>query len=83
MGNTTDVPYKFVNAGTHCNNKKKERERASNALGETNNLPRIQLPGNTKQELRIDRRHKCQKSQKGSIPERMSPESKDPDFNTR
>jgi hypothetical protein len=26
---------------------KKERERASNALVETDNLPRIQIPGNT------------------------------------
>jgi hypothetical protein len=36
-----------------------------------------------KQELRTDRQHKCQKSQKESFPEHMSPESKDRDFNTR
>ena len=67
----------------HIVTVKKERERARNALGETNNLARIQLPGNTKQELRTDMQHKCQKSQQRSIPEHMSLESKDPDFNTR
>jgi hypothetical protein len=48
----------------HIVTVKKERKRARNALGETNNLARIQLPGSTKQELRTDRQHKCQKSQK-------------------
>jgi hypothetical protein len=68
----------------HIVTVKKERERASNALVKTDKLPRIQIPGNTKKTGTTYRQAtQVSKSQKGSIPEHMSPESKDLDFNTR
>jgi hypothetical protein len=87
--NTTEVPYKFVNSGTHCDIKK-GAQTSKQCTGQ-DNLPRIQIPGNTmhrtpnkkKQELHTDRQHKCQNQRKiGSIPEHMNPKSKDRDFNT-
>jgi hypothetical protein len=68
-GNTTEVPYKFVNSGTHCDIKK--GAQASKQCTGRDNLPRIQIPGNTmhktpnkKQELRTDGQHKCQNHRK-------------------
>jgi hypothetical protein len=68
-GNTTEVPYKFVNSGTHCDIKK--GAQTSKQCTGREILPRIQIPGKTmqktpnkNQELRTDGQHKCQNHRK-------------------